>query len=293
MIQPEKPMQGLIAGILCSLGILLIPLFVTPQNASAKLEGAPAGFAGNYEDQPGEPRVCVACHWEYEVNSGPGSVSIDVPGSVESGDTVAVTVTVSGQQEDGRQGFELAVEDAQDDPLVGKFDLAGSTNIRYADGADSTGHEVTHTEAGTALSTWTVNWIAPDDLDGDVTFYAAGNAANADEAPGGDYIYTATAVLPVTIDTDGDAIDETVSLSPVWPNPVQSTARTTLTISDPGVVTARLLDSRGRLVRVLTAEEMARGDHDLSFDVQSLAAGRYVVLVDAPGGVLHRTLTVL
>lgn len=284
-------MQSLITGILCSLGILLVPLFVTPQNASAKLEGAPAGFAGNYEDQPGEPRTCLVCH--FEGNGGDGSVSIDVPGSVEPGDTVAISVTVSGLQENGRQGFELAVEDAEGDPFIGEFDLAGSTNIRYAAGADSTKHEVTHTEAGTALSTWTVNWIAPDDLDGDVTFYAAGNAANADEAPGGDYIYTTTAVLPVTIDAEDDPGEGMFSLSPVWPNPVRSAARATLVLDEPGMVTARLLDTRGRIIRVLDVGKMSRGAHELPIDARNLAAGNYVILVDAPRGVLHRILTVL
>lgn len=283
-------MRTLLAGAFLSGCIFLVPLFVAPQDAAAKLVGAPAGFAGNYEDN-GEPRTCLVCH--FEGNGGEGSVSIDVPEGVEPGDTVSVTVTVSGLQEDGRQGFELAVEDTDGDPFVGEFDLAGSTNVRFPNNADSTRHEVTHTQAGTALSTWTVNWIAPGDLDGDVTFYAAGNAANADEAPGGDYIYTTTAVLPVTVDAEDAPSGGAFSLSSVSPNPVRSTARTTLAVDEPGMVTARLLDARGRTVRILEAGELGAGTHEILIEAQNLAAGNYVVLVDAPDGVLHRMLTVL
>lgn len=286
-------MRALLTVTLLSSCILLVPLFVTLQEATAYSSGAPASFAGNYEDQPGVPRTCVVCHDSYEVNEGPGSVAIDVPGEVAPGDTVAVTVTLTGLQEDGRQGFELAVENAEGDPYVGEFDLAGSTDIQFTVGSEEERHEVTHTLEGTALHSWTVNWIAPEKLADNVTFYAAANATNYNEKPSGDYIYTTTVVLPVTIDAEDSPGAGTFALSPVWPNPVQSMARTTLTVRDPGVVTARLLDSRGRLVRVLAVEEMARGDHELNVDVQSLAAGSYVILVDAPGGVLHRTLTVL
>src|SRR5262249_13884214 len=52
------------------------------------------------------------------------------------------------------------------------------------------------TDLGTADGTeWTFDWIAPNADVGPVTFYAAGNAANGDDIPLGDYIYTTIASI--------------------------------------------------------------------------------------------------
>ena len=56
---------------------------------------------------------------------------------------------------------------------------------------------VEHTQAGTALrgdaGRWTVGWTAPaGNARGVVEFDVAGNAANDDDSPLGDFIYTHT-----------------------------------------------------------------------------------------------------
>ena len=75
-----------------------------------------------------------------------------------------------------------------------------------------------HTSAGTAQGTndenqWTVEWTAPDADIGPITFYAAGNAANADFGTAGDYIYTAqeesTPPIPVVAGVSLEVIGET------------------------------------------------------------------------------------
>src|SRR5262249_61152745 len=60
---------------------------------------------------------------------------------------------------------------------------------------------IEHTFAGTAPSatnqgSWTFRWRAPATGAGRVTFYAAGNAANGNFSPGGEFIYTTTGGTP-------------------------------------------------------------------------------------------------
>jgi hypothetical protein len=55
-------------------------------------------------------------------------------------------------------------------------------------------------------NTWTFLWTAPPESAGEIVFYAAGNAANGDGSPSGDFIYTTTAAIgpgPATISVSG------------------------------------------------------------------------------------------
>ena len=76
---------------------------------------------------------------------------------------------------------------------AGSFEAADVANTQLKD-ANSKQY-IMHTAAGSAQGTndenqWTLKWTAPDADIGPITFYAAGNAANGDFTPVGDYIYT-------------------------------------------------------------------------------------------------------
>jgi hypothetical protein len=95
-----------------------------------------------------------------------------------------------------RAGFQLAVRFA-DGAAAGR--AAGV--VAPADGRsvviwDTLSHVsyIEHTEIGTELrgdsGRWLVSWTAPADARGIVAFHAAGNAADGDDSPLGDFIYT-------------------------------------------------------------------------------------------------------
>ena len=165
--------------------------------------GAP-GWSPATRDRPptavtggfGEP-TCQLCHSEAAVNSGPGRLLLDgVPHAYEPGAAYPITLTVvhggarvfgfelAARHEGGGQAGSLA-------PAAGSEERVGITpeaGISYAH----------HLRPGTMplapdTARWLLVWTAPD-AGGTVSFHAAANAANDDDSPLGDYVYTATAV---------------------------------------------------------------------------------------------------
>ena len=152
--------------------------------------GAPPGNTGAPGDQ-----TCVACHRSFPLNPPGGSVRIEaVNYRVGQPHTLRVTVSHPDAQ---RWGFQITARRAADPTQnVGTFrSLNSDTQIQDRGYAT---HTLPGTTAGGASGTKTfeIEWTAPSGADdGDVIFYAAGNAANANAGQGGggnqgDRIYT-------------------------------------------------------------------------------------------------------
>ena len=164
----------------------------------ANQDGPPNGYTGSMGQLD-----CSICHSDFAVGSGldlGGMFEImGVPDQYTPGQTYQITVTI-GQPGQTRWGFELAARFEGTEDQAGTIvqtdldntQLSTFRNVQY----------IKHTNQGTYEMTadgpvsWSFNWIAPDT--GTVVFGAAGNAANDDNTPSGDYIYvkevTTTAV---------------------------------------------------------------------------------------------------
>ena len=173
---------GLAGASLASLAAA--PLFKT---------GPPAGHTGGF----GEP-TCRACHSDAGLNEPGGELTISgAPAAYEPGRTYALEVVLrrAGML---RAGFQLAARFA-DGPAAGAQagDL-GPGDARSGVIADTVSRVryIEHNLAGTALvgdaGRWQVSWTAPGNARGGgaVLFNVAGNAANDDDSPLGDFIYT-------------------------------------------------------------------------------------------------------
>ncbi len=148
------------------------------------------GYTGDF----GEPN-CTACHTSFSLNTPGGTLTIGgVPAQYTPGQTYPITVTISrsGQR---RWGFELAVRVVSSATQAGTLTVTDSVNTQVK--TQNNIQYIEHTQAGTQLGaaqgSWTFNWKAPDAAVGAIRFSAAGNAANGDGTPVGDYIYTTTA----------------------------------------------------------------------------------------------------
>jgi hypothetical protein len=158
--------------------------------------GPPAGVSG----APGEGN-CTACHNSFELNSGPGSVSIGgLPGSYSPLQEVIVSVTTN--HPDGfLYGFQLTAIDGtgtQAGTLVVTDDV--NTQLREAFVGGNPRQYIEQTLSGAFpivfdQRTWTFKWIAPATNVGPVGFYAAGNGANGNNETTGDFIYTTSATV--------------------------------------------------------------------------------------------------
>lgn len=143
--------------------------------------------------------TCQQCHWENPLNDPPGRLTLDgIPETYTPGEQYLITLTLA-RPGLGRAGFQLAAREEGIDMNSG----SDAGELRDADGRSERVQDdrkrvtyLQHSPAATdprapGAATWTFTWTAPPE--GAVVFHAAANAANGDDSPLGDYIYTAVA----------------------------------------------------------------------------------------------------
>jgi hypothetical protein len=179
-----------------------------------RTNAASAGPSPSHTNAPGEDN-CTACHTDFAVNSGLGTLSISgLPVNYRVGQSYPLSVTQSDTN-GVVYGFQTTSLDrfarqAGDYTVSGslvqtKTGLVGGNSRIY----------VEHTVSGIipvvfGSRTWNFNWTAPTTRKGRVRFYVAGNASNSDGSPGGDRIYATVASTYsgsaiATFDGDGKA----------------------------------------------------------------------------------------
>ena len=132
------------------------------------------------------------------MNSAAGSLSLSgVPVVYEPGKTYRVQLrlthpgVVIG-------GFEMTARFEVGGAQAGQLAFLPEDGGLIAVGTSQQVQYVHHLRPGTTsvvqdTARWTVLWAAPSERGGPVTMHAAGNAANDDDSPLGDYIYTVMA----------------------------------------------------------------------------------------------------
>ncbi|NTV83600.1 MAG: T9SS type A sorting domain-containing protein [Bacteroidales bacterium] len=146
--------------------------------------GSPGGKSGSIGDNG---NTCTDCH-SGSATTMSGWITTNVPTEgYTPGQTYTITATGthSGVV---KFGFELTVENSDGDK-VGTLQLTEPTRTKFTNASQA----VTHTAAGNVPSgntnSWTMNWVAPSNVDGNVGIYAAFNAANGNGNTSGDVIY--------------------------------------------------------------------------------------------------------
>jgi uncharacterized protein (TIGR03437 family) len=181
------------------LAVLPITLFAFSSGPPVKRTG---GVDGNLN--------CTACHQTFApANSDPrGSVSIEnlqpyVPGAAQ---TLRVTVS---HPEASRWGFQLTARfvngggnlkagtftpaNAETKVVCDNGTLTGSAGPCFDDQLEWIEHADAPRTAPGEGKTFEFQWTPPMDENGDIMFFVAGNAANGNNQPVDDRIYTATA----------------------------------------------------------------------------------------------------
>ena len=253
-----------------------------PALALAYSSGPPDGVTG----APGQG-TCVQCHTSFPLNSGNGAFSISGPDEYESGQVYPITVTLQdpGQQ---RWGFEITPLDK------GTIQITDATNTQSSFSGGN--RYVKHTSTGTHDNTpdgptsWTFNWTAPSIDEGEVTFYAAGNASNSGDGNNGDYIYTAQFVTQPSTALTPRVEPLDFALLSVTPNPFNPSAEIRYRLDTEGEARLEVYDLGGRLVSRLSEGRQSAGEHAARWNGMTLsgrpaASGVYLARLEMQGQV--------
>ncbi len=202
---------GVIAIVFVFAGVGYFGILPDYSKVKANRSGPPPSFT----NAPGEGN-CTACHSDFPVNTGKGSVVISgVPTEYVPGSSISVTVTTT-QFNTIAFGFQITAIDSLGNG-VGSFSTGTQNTVQITTAmVDGRGREyVEHTIDGTTGSgsrSWTFTWLAPSTDVGPITFYAAGNGADDDGSTANDFIFTTSFVsnpqttnqIPAQFDFDGD-----------------------------------------------------------------------------------------
>lgn len=161
--------------------VLATPLILILMSNST---GSPGGRSGSPGDNG---NTCTGCHTG-TVTSKFGWITTNIPAEGFTPGQI-YTITATGTHNGvAKFGFELTVESSQGDK-VGSLQLNEPTRTKFTNGGDA----VTHTAAGNVpngnSNSWTMKWVAPSNVSGNVGIYAAFNAANGNGNTSGDVIY--------------------------------------------------------------------------------------------------------
>ena len=167
---------------------------------------------------PGDEGTChdTACHNSFELNSGEAIFSITGDDAYNPGKFVEIEISFI-ESAGTFHGFEMTALDVHN-KRVGKFKKTGKFTRVISPNDESRGLRkedkgkyIEHTVAGNKRTRWKIKWKAPADATDPITFYAAGNEANGDGNPTGDFIYTATKKIKTVSSAKSSDLDPTSS----------------------------------------------------------------------------------
>ncbi len=211
---------------------------------------------------PIDKETCAQCHTS---SLNPVDwISTNIPASgYVTGEKYTVSINASDATAQ-KIGFEITAESAGGKQA--SFVITDETKTKLVNNNKS----VTHKSAGitpvNGSITWSFDWIAPAAGTGDVTFYAAINAANGNGSTSGDKIYTSK--LTVAESKTNTVFNNESNLFKIYPNP----AKGQLNIESESQISSIIIyDLNGKIVfnkynissnkTVLNLENISPGIH--------------------------------
>ena len=236
----------------------------------------PSGSPGGKSGSPGDGgATCTQCHTG-TAQQASGWITADIPAEgYIAGETY--TVTATGVHDGvGRFGFEVTAEDAGG-TKQGTLIITDATQTKLVNANKA----VTHTSSGTTpflnMKTWSFDWTAPAAGTGQITFYAAFNAANGNGSTSGDVIYVTSAAFPENtgVGTQEDLI--AAAGLKIFPNPASDHADITWNNSTHPVRSITVFTMAGAQMASYTIEGQQAGR--LRLPAHDMAPGMYVARV--------------
>ena len=189
---------------------------------------------------------------------------------------------------DVRTGGAVLVDDAAYPAITGYLTVDPASYTLDVTTADGSATAATFTAdlsgaAGGAVTVLASGFLTPDD---DQDGPAFGLLAVFPDGT--------TALLPVAPVSVGEVPEAgALLLGPAAPNPIVGRASVAFSLDAPGRATLAVFDTLGRRVATLAEGEFAADRFDVDLATDRLAAGTYVLRLDASTGARTRTVTVV
>ena len=243
--------------------------------------GAPSGATG----APGE-QTCgqSGCH-ATTPNIGNASINIGFANNTTNyvpGESHILPVSIDNPQEAARNGFSIVALDGQNNSR-GNWRI----NSEYIKTINENGRDyITHSEDGSILTAWDVEWIAPSFDVGNIDFYLAVNDANDNGERTGDNIYTTSFRATSQITSSIKSISGLTDIS-LYPNPVNSQININLTLTETTNLQGILVNSTGQTVATLFQQSFPAGNTNFSipFPKETSTGLYFLKLENEVGGV--------
>jgi hypothetical protein len=230
-----------------SISALIFAYDAFNQQGHANSSGAPIGRTGS----PGDNGLtCTSCHAGPAATPQTGWITTNIPAEgYEAGETYEITFTATGVASNNRFGFLGNVENSSS-ANVGTWSSNTQVQVRNAGARSAVTHRST-SNSGSGSRSWTASWTAPNELMGDLTFYASFNVTNAGSGSSGGGIRTSTLTVQPNTTVSINELSSLKNEIKLFPNPVMSNQN--LNISLP----TALFDSADRVeieIRDLTGK---------------------------------------
>lgn len=251
--------------------------------------GAPAGRAG---DPPAEITCNNGCHTGASLNSGPGSVTLssDIP---ETGYMPDSTYTITARAEQSnitRFGFQVLTFGTEANDAVGTTTITDESRTQLMTSGSKS--YITHTRDGTDSTnsnTWHFNWTAPATGTGQVVFYGAFVAANANNANSGDQVYATSDTVTESMTTA--IASEIVEGHRIYSIPSENNIRIDLEAREFTRLNVTVIGTNGQQY-FRDNRHVFIGKYDHLIETNAWSPGVYIILVQTNRGRLFKKVRV-
>ncbi len=230
----------------------------------------PGGSPGGRTGSPGDGGSnCTQCHSDFSpINEDDWLVSEIIGTGYTPGETYSIFV-LGIDPDANKWGFEATAENVLGDK-VGTFTpgVLGMTQMANNNGA------VTHTLLGNnpiadTGTVWFFTWTAPAESIGDITFYAAINAANGNGNTGGDKIHLSQFTASPAVGISDNMASEAIRF---YPNPATDYIYVEATNSPNQNNYMEIINLHGQMVKRIEISDMKQ-----TIDVSEFDSGIYFI----------------
>lgn len=202
------------------------------------------------------------------------------------GETYTMRVTIDASMDAQVYGFQAVALSGSGNSQAGNWTPPTGAQVTTLDGRDY----IEHSQRSQS-NTFEIDWTAPPTSVGDISFYAAGVAANNAQGSGGDGSDALDAPVVLTdLSTSTNDLPELASSLRAFPNPVVDQLNLQLDTEEASNALVRIYNANGQAL-VQRSINLGIGANMEQFDMSNLPAGFYTVEV-SNGEAASRTTVV-